>query len=86
MNKLSLHYTSSGKQCEEKTTATNHSFVRLDSKEHIVPVYSHANGFDTVQWPIAVIFTTVGMVICAVVAFYTWKKYQRRQRILRIFR
>ncbi|XP_012938310.1 uncharacterized protein LOC101845467 isoform X2 [Aplysia californica] len=52
----------------------------------VVSSYDAETNYDAIEWPLGIVFAVVGVIICAVAAFYMWKKYQRRQRILRIFR
>ncbi|CAL1540860.1 unnamed protein product [Lymnaea stagnalis] len=73
----------SGSVCVTKHFNTNQT-AYLD--KNAVTSYVSTSSYDAIEWPIAISFAIVGLIICGVVAFYMWKKYQRRQRILRIFR
>ncbi|KAH9523477.1 hypothetical protein Btru_040120 [Bulinus truncatus] len=76
----------SGSVCQNGHHITNGTSKSLDTESNSQLSYAQASSYDAVEWPIAITFAVAGLIICGVVAFYMWKKYQRRQRILRIFR
>ncbi|KAK0069580.1 hypothetical protein Bpfe_000757 [Biomphalaria pfeifferi] len=76
----------SGSVCQHDHPVTNETLEAFDTETNAQLSYAQTSSYDAVEWPIAITFAAAGLIICAVVAFYMWKKYQRRQRILRIFR